>query len=82
MAINAFRSNNSFIACEQLASTDAFYTGVTTGSIMSVVQGSSFSVGLDHITSNQLGSRYYSVNSLNRQPDIALSIGFPALQYS
>jgi len=76
MAINAFRSNNSFIACEQLASTDAFYTGVTTGSIMSVVQGSSFSVGLDHITSNQLGSRYYSVNSLNRQPDIALSISY------
>ena len=76
MAINAFRSNNSFIACEQLASTDAFYTGVTTGSIMSVVQNSSFSVGLEHIVSNQLGSRYYSVNSLNRQPDVGLSISY------
>ena len=76
MAINAFRSNNSFIACEQLASTDAFYTGVTTGSIMSAVQSSSFSVNLEHITSNQLGSRYYSVNSLNRQPDIGLSISY------
>tara|TARA_Y100000004_G_scaffold140260_1_gene159356 strand:- start:3514 stop:5478 length:1965 start_codon:yes stop_codon:yes gene_type:complete len=76
MAINAFRSNNCFIACEELASTDAFYIGVTTGSIMSVIQGSSFNVSLDRNTAKQLGSSHYSVDSLNRQPDVGLSLSY------
>ena len=82
MATSAFRSNNCFVACEELATIDAFYTGVTTGSIMSVVQGSSFEVSLDHVASKQLGSRYYSFNSLNRQPDVGLSVSYiPSYPY-
>ena len=82
MATSAFRSNNCFVACEELTAVDAFYTGVTTGSIMSVVQGSSFEVSLDHVTSKQLGSRYYCFNSLNRQPDVSLSVSYiPSYPY-
>ena len=76
MAINAFKSNNCFIACEQLASTDAFYTDVTTGSIMSVIQGASFDVSLQRNTARQLGSSYYLMDSLNRQPDVGLSLSY------
>ena len=82
MATNAFRSNNCFVACEELTGIDAFYTGVTTGSIMSVIQGSSLDVSLEHITSKQLGSRHYSLDSLNRQPDVGLSLRYiPSYPY-
>ena len=82
MAINAFRSNNCFVACEGLTCTDAFYTGVTTGSIMSVIQSSSFDVSLDHASSKRLGSRYYAVNSPLRQPDVAFTLSYiPSYPY-
>ena len=82
MAINAFRSNNCFVACEELTGTDAFYTGLMTGSIMSAIQSSSFEVSLKHDFSKQLGSRYYSIDSLNRQPDVGLTLSYiPSYPY-
>lgn len=76
MNANLFRSNNCFIACEELANKDSFYTGLVTGSIVSAVQGSAFGVQINRTPSKQLGSSYYAVNSPLRQPDVNLSFSY------
>jgi hypothetical protein len=76
MNANLFRSNNCFIACEELANKDSFYTGLITGSIVSAVQGSAFGVQINRTPSKQLGSSYYAVNSPLRQPDVNLSFSY------
>ena len=74
--MSVFKSNNCFIACEELANKNSFYTGVVTGSIVSAVQSSAFDVQIDRASLKQLGSSYYVVNSPLRQPDVNLSFSY------
>ena len=76
MAINIFKSNNCFIACEELSNKEAFYTGIRTGSIVSAVQQSAFDVSIDRTSSKQIGSPTYAVNSPFRQPDVSLTFSY------
>jgi hypothetical protein len=76
MATNIFQSNNAFIACEELAQKDAFYTTQMTGSIVSAVQSSAFDVSLNHIAPKQVGTSRLAFNSLNRQPDVRLQFSY------
>ena len=76
MATNIFKSNNCFIACEEMASKDAFYTGIQTGSILSTIQGSNISVSIPHSTSKQLGSPLYAINDIMAYPDVNLSFNY------
>ena len=74
--MSVFKTNNCFIACEELANKDSFYTGVVTGSIVSAVQNSAFDVQIDRTSLKQLGSSYYVVNSPLRQPDVNLNFSY------
>lgn len=76
MSINVFKSNNCFIASEELSDKEAFYTGIRTGSILSTIQGSSFDVTIDRQSPKQLGTKVYSVNEPMRQPDISLNFNY------
>ena len=74
MARNIIKSTNAIIAVSN--ATGAFSTSSVDLNLFNIVQNTSFSVGVDHQKSKQLGTQEVSLNDVFVQPDVELNLSY------
>ena len=73
MARNILRSNNSIML---MTESPAFYTSDKTGVLYGGVIASNFGFSVERQRNKQIGTQESAFNTLNRQPNVDLSVDY------